>query len=178
MADRRAFFLLAITGACSLLANDNVAWGPANNNLCIGLRLEKTLANGAVLIYVQNTGRAPRDLYINDGPVQRWLFTAIAPNGKRIKIQDRLFYLSCGLCARQPLTERLAPGATRKWTYAFDRQFYIPPSGPTTTLGKLSEQDYALQVSLEVTADQLKTSHLSPGSPWLGHVDSPAVAIR
>ena len=57
--------------------------------------------------------------------VQRWLFTAVAPGGKRFKIQDRLLYLSCGLCAGQPLTERLAPGAARKWTYVFDRQFYL-----------------------------------------------------
>lgn len=76
----------------------------------IGIQLETTLPQRKLVIYLKNTGLAPTNLYIHDGLVERWQFTAIARGGKRLKVQDKLFYLPCaGLCLSRPAAERLTP---------------------------------------------------------------------
>lgn len=175
---RRRDLFVAGAGACSLLssgsnllAEEATAWGATVNDLRIGLRLD-SLSRSNLFVFLENRSPTPLELFVAFVDVQRFEFTATAPNGKEYSVIDALMYRPCaGLCGL-PFTERLNPGATRKSTYALEKLLLVPPEGQYITLRVLLQRGYSVRASLEVTEQQLKEAKLSLENPWLGRIVS------
>ncbi len=176
---RRDLLLLGVietfslfTTSLRLFAEEALRWSPAVNGLTIGLRLQSDLPHSLLLVFLKNVGATPRDLFVSMGRLQRIEFTATAPDRREYAINDRELYRPCGGVCDLPLSERMNPGTTRKWTFALEDLLYVPPKGPYTNLGILLQGGYSVRASFEVTEQQLKDNKLSLEDPWLGHIAS------
>ncbi len=176
---RRDLLLLGVIETFSLLttqlrlfAEEAIRWSPAVNGLTIGLRLQSDLPYGHLVVFLKNLSSRPRDLFVSIGRLQRIEFTATAPDGREYAITDRELYRPCGGLCDLPVSRRLNPGTTRKWTFALEDLLYVPPKGPYTNLGILLQGGYSVRASFEVTEQQLKDNRLSVEDPWLGRIAS------
>jgi len=122
-----------VIGASLRLADEAIAWSPTVNGLRLGLRADSHQRPRNLLLFFENLGVEPLDLFVARGEAHRIIFTAITLDRRMLKMDDAGLYIPfVGLCA-MPVTERLAAGATRKFALPADKQLYIPHKGEGIT---------------------------------------------
>ena len=145
------------------------------NKLRLGLSVESR-PKGNILVYFENLGIPPLDLFIAIGEVHRVEFTAITLDRRMLKVTDAVYVRPCAGICNYPVLERVYPGVV-KYTYPVEKHIYIPPKGPSPNLAALL-QSCSLQASFEMTFEQLKDAGPKRlEHPWFGRLTTPEIRL-
>ena len=147
--------LLALTPLA--FADDEIAWGPPDNGMRLGLALDQTERPPILRVLIQNTSETARtiSLHWSTGCALIYplgfTFTAISPEGSSVVVVDRVSANLPLIGVACPIDSKVDPGASYEFTLKLTGLVneYSPPSEPTT-LDSLLKAGYVLRVSADL----------------------------
>ncbi len=171
---RRDIPLIAAALAMSIAAfgADQIAWGPAVNDLRLGTSFGPSSPEPELRVLLQNTGSRTLEVLTGaeagKGTTTNFKFIAVAPDGKERECfnADNLRSMA-GLVL--PAATRLEPGATHERRFPLNKIVCVE-NRSDITYDRLAKRGYSLRVSLEGDAKAAQWARLSQA--WIGKVVS------
>ncbi|HZV07169.1 MAG TPA: hypothetical protein VE999_18955 [Gemmataceae bacterium] len=171
---RRDISLIAAALGMSIAAfgADQIAWGPAVNDVRLGVSFGRSSPEPEVRVLLKNTGSRMLEILTGaeagKGTTTNFKFIAVAPDGKERECfhVDNLTSMA-GLVL--PVAARLEPGAIHERRFPLNKIVCVE-NRSDITFDRLLKRGYSLRVSLEGDAKAAQSARLSQA--WIGKVVS------